>query len=383
MAEQAPQALVNDAVRRQVLLEGVKANEADKFAKFLKQLEKEIRQKILQEGETIRNRTRLKALLSDVRAIEKEVFDEWLDELNEDLVDIADTEADLEIRALTATIEEFDAVKPAPQQLLTAFAQNSLSLRGKGQGLTLKPFLTQYTTDQVALIEGIISQGFAEGTTTPEIVRNLKGTKANKFKDGVLAKVDKNTKTMVRTAVQNASAQARQATWQANSDVISRIEWISTLDGRTTVQCRSLDGQTFPLNKGPRPPIHYNCRSTTAPVPAPEVEFLKKGAKRGARSETASGKVKIGQVKQDTTYYAWLKKQPAQFQDKVLGGTRGKLLRDGGLTADEFAALQLNKQFEPLTLDEMAEEAKAAFDAAGLLDADGKVIRVRKNVQPK
>ncbi|MPW47639.1 phage head morphogenesis protein, partial [Moraxella catarrhalis] len=52
-------------------------------------------------------------------------------------------------------------------------------------------------------------------------------------------------------------------------------------------------------------------------------------------------------------YYEWLKNQPAQYQDEVLGKTRAKLFRDGGMTVERFRALQLDKNFTPLTLDEI------------------------------
>jgi SPP1 gp7 family putative phage head morphogenesis protein len=371
MAE-SPQILINDAIRRQVLLEGVKAGEAEKFRAFLKTLETDLRDRLTSEGETIRNRTRLRILLSDVRQIESDVFDEWIKQLELDLDDIALTEANLEAEVLTEVIEEFDAVKPAPAQILTAYQQAALSLRGKSQGLTLKPFLKQYTADQTALIEGIISQGFTEGRTTQQIVTDLRGTRANKFNDGVLARVDRNTTTMVRTAVQNASSQAKQKIWNANTDAIASVEWVSTLDSRTTVQCRSLDGRIFPVDEGPRPPIHYGCRSTIAPVLDEKYDFLRQGSKRPAKGAKATT-----QVSAQTSYYSWLKTQPASFQDKILGTTRGKLLRNGGLSAERFAELQLNRRFQPITLQEMAQEAPEAFRAAKLLDDAGDVIIVR------
>jgi hypothetical protein len=50
----------------------------------------------------------------------------------------------------------------------------------------------------------------------------------------------------------------------------------------------------------------------------------------------------------------------------VIGPTRGKLLRDGGLSARRFAELQLGKTFEPLNLKEMRKLDPLAFRRAGL-----------------
>jgi len=371
MAEESPEIFVNDAVRRQVLLEGVKANEAAKFAKYLKQIERGIRGRLLDEGLTIRNRTRLKKLLADVRVIEKEVFAAWIEELTGELDEVALTSAELEASVLSRALPAFEAVLPASQQILTAYSQNALSVRGKAQGLTLEPFLKQYTEDQIALIEGAISQGFSESQTTQEIVKAVRGTKPNNFKDGTLSTVNRNTTAMVRTAVQNAASQAKEEIWKANDDVVESVEWVSTLDGSTTSQCRSLDGQTFKVNEGPRPPIHYGCRSTTAPVLDPEFDFLKEGAKRPAQGEDKEGDIDIKQVNASTSYYSWLKTQPAQFQKKILGNTKAKLFSSGGLTAEQFARLQLNTNFQPITLAEMVSEAGEAFEQANLLDENG------------
>lgn len=121
-------------------------------------------------------------------------------------------------------------------------------------------------------------------------------------------------------------------------------------------QCAALDQRIFEVGKGPRPPLHYNCRSTMLIV------LKDKYAGRGNIDKRAS---KDGLV-ENQTYYAWLNKQPKSFQDDVLGESRGKLLRSGGLSADKFAQLQLDKNFKPLTLAEMRLREPLAFEKAGL-----------------
>jgi len=89
----------------------------------------------------------------------------------------------------------------------------------------------------------------------------------------------------------------------------------------------------------------------------PKYDFLDEGATRSSAS---------GYVDGDLTYYEWLKTQPEAFQDSAIGPTRGKLLRDGGLTAEEFARLNLGRNFEPLTLEEMRKLEPTAFQRAGI-----------------
>jgi hypothetical protein len=72
------------------------------------------------------------------------------------------------------------------------------------------------------------------------------------------------------------------------------------------------------------------------------------------------------QVRADLSYYDWLTQQPAAFQDKAIGPVRAKLLRDGGLSVERFSELQLDRNFAPLTLDQMKALEPLAFDRADL-----------------
>ena len=358
MAETSP-VLTNDAIRRQVLLEGVKEDLHEKFLPFLRQMDREIRLRLTEEGETIESKRRLRELLRDINKIQDEVYEQYLLGFDVDLDEVAITQAGLEAEALNQTVVDFETTLPAENQLIAAYRLEPLSVRGKSQGMTLEPFLKQFTTDQKALINGIISQGFAEGRTISQITRDIRGTSGNRFRDGQLAGINRNNRIMVRTAVQNASEQARQRVWDKNKDLVVGVGIVATLDSRTTTICRSLDGEEFPLNKGPRPPFHYGCRTTTTPVLSERFDFLNKGARRPAVGEKGAG-----QVNSETTYYSWLKTQPASFQDEVLGPTRGRLLRNGGLTSEQFAKMQLNTNYKPMTIEQMKREAKKSKDAA-------------------
>lgn len=125
--------------------------------------------------------------------------------------------------------------------------------------------------------------------------------------------------------------------------------------------CRSLDGRQFPPDKGPRPPLHVNCRCTLTPVLDEKYAKLMKGATRASKGAEGGQ-----QVSADLSYYDWLKTQPAEFQDDVLGPTRAKLFRDGDMPAWRFAELNVDKYFAPMTLDEMKARNPIVFQNAGL-----------------
>lgn len=209
-------------------------------------------------------------------------------------------------------------------------------------------------------VSNLVQKGWAQGLTLQDMIRQAVGTKKNNFEDGFLDVSRQHAGTVINTATQHVANAARMEVWENNNDIVDRYQWVSTLDRRTTAQCKSLDGKVFEAGKGPMPPIHANCRSTTVAVLSPEFAFLEEGGTRASSGPTP------GYVDANETYYTWLQRQPATFQDTALGKSRAKLFRDGGLTADRFAELNLGRNFEALTLAEMREIEPAAFAKAGL-----------------
>ena len=120
--------------------------------------------------------------------------------------------------------------------------------------------------------------------------------------------------------------------------------------------CRSQDHKIYRVGEGRRPPFHVNCRSTFILVIDP------KYAGKGNTDKRAS----YEGVTENKSYYDWLQTQSKAFQDDVLGKTRATLLRDGGLNAEQFAKLNLNNNFKPMTLDEMRAKEPLAFERAGV-----------------
>ena len=62
-------------------------------------------------------------------------------------------------------------------------------------------------------------------------------------------------------------------------------------------------------------------------------------------------------------YQKWLKRQPAGFQDEVLGKTKGALFRRGGVGVDKFVDMRSGRSF---TLDELKNREGQAFMKANI-----------------
>ena len=179
-----------------------------------------------------------------------------------------------------------------------------------------------------------IRSGVFSGETTQQIARRMIGklefgdfgplsVKQLAQSGGELTKLANNQiQTIVRTSVNQVQNQASQAVYAANSKVAPKYEYVATLDSRTSPICRRLDGQKFAYNKGPTPPQHFNCRSTTVPV----VDFDGLQKKYPSLEKPPVGKVVTrptgegtGRVPQGTAYGDWLLKQDKKLQVKTLG----------------------------------------------------------------
>lgn len=346
--------LIHDVtVRFQVYLERLKAGEVRRMDATIRQLDAAVRKAVTDIGDAP-SRAKLERKLSALR---------------KQMLSISDKNAETYLKTLrkfSGYATEFhgstiNLVLPATAPALTTSSTAAvwagvLAQPIQATGTMLDSFVDTWGQAATARVEGAIRTGYAQGMTTEEIVRKIRGTKANNFGDGILGGVTKrDANAMVRTSLQHVNNAAQQMVYDDNSDIIEGYIWISTLDSRTSSTCRSLDGQFFKTGKGPVPPIHINCRSTTIPKI--------KGVDLLSNTTRAS---KDGQVPANQTYYEWLKSQPDAFQDDALGTTRGQLFRDGGLSAKQFADLNLDKSFQPLTLDEMRQKNPAAFKRAGI-----------------
>ena len=350
--------LIEIATRHQVYLERLKTQQARNFTLVLKDLEKAITEVLAPLSGRVDSlgKSQLNRVLKDLRTAQSAILLRNEAAFLTELRRIAGYEAEFEARALENVLKQNFAQKkikiPAGEAAFSAAVKAPLSATGE----LLEPFIRKWSNNQVQGIDNAVRRAWSEGRTTQQLMQEIRGTKALKFKDGILRGTSRRqAEAVARTAVQHVASRARMSTWERNPDVVQRYKYVATLDGRTTVRCRSLDGQTFEVGRGPNPPIHINCRSTTVAVLEKEFEFLEEGQTRASKN---------GQVPANQTYYQWLKRQPRAFQNDVLGPTRGKLFREGGLSADRFAKMNLDRNFQPLTLDEMELKEPNAFARA-------------------
>lgn len=352
-ADQVTDDLTDTLLRHQVMLQRLTEGERAKFRPFLREMDTLLRDRLTRGELTEFSQARLEKLLKLVDGLLGEVLDEYQSVLFEDLNAIAANESQFMGRVFSEVLEvDFDL--PSPTLVRAAVLSNPLSIKS---GSLLKPFVKDWAIAERKAVTGAIRRGVFMGQTNAQIVQAVRGTRARQYQDGLLDVTARNARTVVHTAVQHVSSQAREATFDENEDIVEGVRIIATLDSKTCAQCRSLDQREFKRGKGPRSPFHPYCRCTQIPVLIKKFAALQHGGMRASIR---------GPVSAELDYYTWLKTQPRGFIEVALGPKRAKLFIDGGLSPERFAALQLDRRFEPLTLEEMRRLEPLAFERADI-----------------
>lgn len=278
-------------------------------------------------------------------------------------------------------------------QLPTATKLQSLVKILPFEGHTLASWAKKVASDDISRISAQVRIGMVQGEGALTIARRIVGTVKMMGRDGVTQITRRNAEAITRTAINSFSNGAREMFFEENSQLFNKEVFVATLDSRTTFVCRRYDGERFPIGSGPMPPLHFNCRSLRVAEingelvgmrpakPVSEKMMLGKYAQGAGLKKVpqrsllphghktkydifARGEMRrmTGRVPAKVTYQTWLEKQSSIFQDDVLGPTRAKLFRNGGLKLSKF----VDKKGATITLDQLADTEAAAFRAAGL-----------------
>jgi SPP1 gp7 family putative phage head morphogenesis protein len=290
---------------------------------------------------------RINALLKSVNTLNAQIYSQVSDQLTLDLKRFTNAEVDYQ-QNLIANAQPLKVLPIAPE------AAYSAAMAMPFQGKLLSEFMSGLEAQKATLIKDAVRMGFIESQTTGEIVRKIRGTKALKYTDGIMNITRSNAESVVITAIAHHANVAQNKVYETNSDIIKGYRYTATLDTRTTELCASRDGKFYKIgDKKPALPAHFRCRSRYVPVLK---SFQEMGLDVNLPESTRASL--NGQVPAKTSYQEWLKKQPVDRQNEVLGVTKAKLFRDGGLTIDKF----VSPAGHVYTIDELKIRNAKAFD---------------------
>ena len=366
MAASVNDLLVDEAIRHQIAVVQYSNDAVRRIVGMLNSVDADLASKIYELASRLPpdsfTMQRLESLLGSVRALNANAFGMLRNELTTELRDFVNYENAYQFNML-------DTMTPPSVHVASVNAEQvfSAAMSHPFQGVLLSGALADVGAARMRAIERTIAQGYVENQGIDQIVRSLIGTRSQGYADGILNRPRYEVAAIVRTSVSHMQAYVRDKQMSANADIVKALQWVSTIDLRTTPFCQARDGHLY-RNSDQHEPIdsnlpwgggpgaaHWNCRSVGVAVfrSLPGVGEFWAGGTRATMD---------GQAPRSVTYVDWLKRQTAARQDAVLGPTRGKLLRQGGLRLEDM----YTRDGQYMTLDQLREHDAAAFRRAGL-----------------
>lgn len=357
--ETVNEALFDETVRRAVLLERLKAGEVNRVVRFL---DDKVLPDVLKRIEAALPRVLLRPSGRDLRlfALQKALKDIIINGLGQVRSSSREKIKEIGLDEATWTTSTIRRVFPfeleltAPAPKLVKAALSTKGPNGRPLGRSWNDWWGGLARQTHTKVMQQVRIGVSSGESIPNIVRRVRGTRANRYRDGVWQTTRRQAETVVRTAVAHVSSRARAEVAKANEDVIKGVRWVSTLDSRTSQICASLDGQVFKVGEGIRPPAHPQCRSIAVPITK---SFRELGIDlddpppptRAAKQYSSLKKAVSGEVPANVSFGKWLRRQPREIQNQVLGVGKARLFRSGRVPMDRF----VDQRHRPLTLTQL------------------------------
>ena len=341
--------ILDETVKHSVYLERYKRSVIRDILKLLRQTEDGVIKSVVRkELQDMKPRELQRLYLTLRKEIDRgytQIFKLLQDEIDE----LAKYEGQWQMDLFANTVPiNIDFTTAADEQLIAAVMARPFA------GKILREWWRDVPEQTFSLVRNTIRQGYIDGQSTPEIIRALRGTRTT---PALLNNSRRSIEAVVRTSLAHTANVARNVVYEKNKRVIKGYEWVATLDSRTSAVCRARDGKIYRKGRGPLPPAHPNCRSTTIPV----IKSLKEMGldTKDLPQETRASM--NGQVSAELNYDQWLRKQPRAFQDEVLGKSKAQLFR-AGVTMERF----VDRQGNELNLAQLKQRESAAWAKAGL-----------------
>lgn len=322
---------IEDAItRHQIFVQRYAKGREEAYQLYIEDLLEQTRARLTFDL-TPESRVRTERLMLDLKALAEQLTGELTEETMDEMRRFMTQEAQFNYEILDTRVVA-DLSLPNANQIEAALSTNIMQLEPT-KGYTIRSALAEFGSRKAQQIVQVIRDGTVLGETTQAIIQGIMD----------LGSVQKRqAATLARTITNHVATQARDLTMGDNRDILEGYKWVATLDGRTSLICASRDGKIFPIaDDSPKPPAHFNCRSTISFAVKPEFDL---GADLpGTRSSID------GPVDRNLTFGDWLRRQSPEFQEQVLGRERAKLFREQNIPIDRF----VDDQGRVLSLDQL------------------------------
>lgn len=310
---------VNDDLADDAVLRSVRSIRAAngiwrELLPILRTVERDLLAKLETGAPTTLQSRRAQALLRDIRRLIDGGVSEFVNRLEGRGVELAEIEESAAFRSLERRVPlAIDWTRPSGV-LLEAVATTK-----PFNGALLKDHMAKWADDVVFAMQAEIRTGIIEGEGIEPMQRRLRRVAEIKY--------IRDARTIARTYTAHVTNAARANLYEQNEDVISKEQWLATLDDRTCIRCAKLDNKTFSVGKGTQAPLHMNCRCLRIPITRSAEALAERGIVGTRAARNADGMT--GEVPADMAFPQWLPRQSEAIQKEVLGAKRFELFKNG------------------------------------------------------
>lgn len=330
--------------RRQVFIQRFANGTWQELKPLFNDIAQQIEQRIKLSDNEVRQKS-LARLLQDVESVMEEGRQQFDSDLRKQLVEFAEEEIDFDNQTYSQVVTEpLENTEEFNYGAIVAGAVAGLTVGTAEQRVTNEQMSERLFTNTSKEVKGVISTGVIAQTNFSELLKRVR--------QKVGTKLPNLARTVIATSTNNVESAARQAFTTANGVIFGEERYVAVLDTRTTLTCAGLDGNIYPVNQGPTPPLHYNCRSTRVPIP--RSRFIRPQAANLA-------------VGRNQTFAQFLNNQPQSFKDEFFSKFRNgaelqRLAQQGGLNVNQL----IDPSGAQMTLDEIRGRYPVAWEQANL-----------------
>lgn len=337
--------ILEEILKQALRLARVTAKERSKIMRFLKKLSYKLAGKLVSSGYSQELSSRKR------RACIEKIIKEATMDISRELAGyrrgFQNTLADIAVFSSIDTVHTIDVVVPINIVLkggLSKAQSKVLASESWISGKTVNEMFSGLEAQFANKFKEFVRKGYTEGKTVQQMTRELTGYKDKKgvIHKGLADMSRHSAESLVRTSVMGVSNAARMETYRDNDSIVKGVQWVSTLDLRTCIDCGMRDGAAWDLEGNPtsahnfvyeEPPLHANCRCVLVPVVKSFEELGLDDLDEFPGSTRAS---MDGQVSDTVTFQEWFEDLPPEEQTEILGKGRYELYRDGKITFSDL-----------------------------------------------
>lgn len=278
-------------LRRAVRMRAVSARTARELNKIISEADKETVATLATRLRAVRS---LDSTIEAVNEIRRDAHDRLSGKMVADLTPMINGEAEF--------VSGFGRARKFGRATLAGIVSSVLTR--PADGLTVDRHMDALQSSDTTRTARLVRSAVTAGQGVGQVIGGLRQT--------VFPRTAKYVLGTARTIYAHAQATVLDNVASTDLDDLRGLRWTSVLDGKTSAICRARSGEVYQPFEGPRPPAHFNCRSVMVPV------FV-------------SG----GDVV-EPSYEQWLRRQPRDFVEEVMGKRKADIFLSGNISLDRF-----------------------------------------------